>query len=741
MENNRILFSLIKSHKWVEFADFLKENDDIDVNIRDNSGNYLINYAITFNHKETVSLLIHHGSRLDIIDAEGRSILYTPIKYEYIDVLNLLLYFNTTNIGISLTDISDNNGNIPLHYAIKTQNIKIINILLQFGSDVNITNHKQQNSLHLAIQTTSVDVCKKILNTNVNINARTDTGETALHIACNEQLVNVVKLLIKFGININIQDYEYQFTALHYSVNLNNIKLTSLLLNANADPNIQDVLGNTPLHYAIIETNYNILDYMINKSSSKNIINYNIYNITSKLPIHILLENQSVLSNTYMNTMILGSNLNFKDNTGQTALHYLSKDNLWLGYIDILKTKKMNIFIKNNKGDRPIDYVDKTHLDKYINMVVESYIYALKTFSFIWKAEWENMCKKELPFNKLSKKELDIITRYIEIKKITNKNNVCYDIIKNKLLEMYKSKEDMCGYTSYPTKKDQKCIKIKDLPNVEFCTFTGNVLDILIGLIYILKKFPYACSTLTKKFIKNNKLCEYYKTIGIYTNTRCIFLNFEIVWVYQKLFISDEFVNKFKKCIANKNNKFVIIPLGIQMRNGSHSNYMIYDIKTKEVERFEPYGATGPHKFDYNGDLLDNILSRKFKNIDSSIKYFSPKNYMPKIGLQYFDVVETNRKKIGDPGGFCALWSIWYVDMRLTYYQVTRKSLVRKIIKIIKTQNMSFRNLIRNYSVTITNLRDQLFKNANMTINDWLNDRYDEEQLITLIKELVKMID
>ena len=70
-------------------------------------------------------------------------------------------------------------------------------------------------------------------------------------------------MLIKFGIKINIQDYEYQFTALHYSVNLNNIKLTSLLLNANADPNIQDVLGNTPLHYAIIETNYNILDYHV----------------------------------------------------------------------------------------------------------------------------------------------------------------------------------------------------------------------------------------------------------------------------------------------------------------------------------------------------------------------------------------------------------------------------------------------------------------------------------------------
>ena len=118
MEANRLLFEYVKKQKWKDIIEHLKETDDIDVNIRDNNNNYLITYAILFNKKDVVSLLINKGSKLDVIDDDGRSILYMAIKYGYTDILKLLLNFNRTHIGISLVDIQDRNGNIPLHYAI-----------------------------------------------------------------------------------------------------------------------------------------------------------------------------------------------------------------------------------------------------------------------------------------------------------------------------------------------------------------------------------------------------------------------------------------------------------------------------------------------------------------------------------------------------------------------------------------------------------------------------------------------
>src|SRR5438874_777676 len=77
--------------------------------------------------------------------------------------------------------------------------------------------------------------------------------------------------------------------------------------------------------------------------------------------------------------------------------------------------------------------------------------------------------------------------------------------------------------------------------------------------------------------------------------------------------------------------------------------------------------------------LLHIILSLRFSDIDPIVKYISPDKYLPKIGLQYFDIFESKTTKIGDPVGFCALWSIWYTNMRLTYPDIERKKLINKI--------------------------------------------------------------
>ena len=118
------------------------------------------------------------------------------------------------------------------------------------------------------------------------------------------------------------------------------------------------------------------------------------------------------------------------------------------------------------------------------------------------------------------------------------------------------------------------------------------------------------------------------------------------------------------------------------------------------------------------------------------IKYVSPYDYLPKIGFQLFDNYEKNKKKIGDPGGFCALWSIWYVDMRLAHPDIDRKVLVKTLIKTIHNTNNSFKDVIRNYSIEITSLRDKLLKYGNIDINDWMNDNYNSKQYEKLINAI-----
>jgi len=158
--------------------------------------------------------------------------------------------------------------------------------------------------------------------------------------------------------------------------------------------------------------------------------------------------------------------------------------------------------------------------------------------------------------------------------------------------------------------------------------------------------------------------------------------------------------------ITIKNNNYLVIPIGIELSNGSHANILFWDIKNKTIERFEPNGSNYPIGLNYNPELLDSILYSRFKELDKDITYLKPKNYLPKIGFQLLDIFETKKKKIGDPGGFCALWAIWYVDMRLSYPEIAPQSLVTKLIKNIRINNISVKNMIRNYAINVIRNRE-----------------------------------
>ena len=292
---------------------------------------------------------------------------------------------------------------------------------------------------------------------------------------------------------------------------------------------------------------------------------------------------------------------------------------------------------------------------------------------------------------------------------------------------------------SYPLKNNKINIAISEGDKLKYCTFTGSTMDILIGLIFLLNKHKTACSVLNKNFKENKELNKYYKSVNM-CGSKCEFLNYEIVWIRNRLYLPENFHDNMKKCLKATNKNFIIVPLGIELPEGNHSNYIIYDKILNEVERFEPHGHGSPIGFDYNANGLDNKLTSIFTDINHNVKYVSPKDFLPKISFQMLDTYERNQSKIGDPGGFCALWSIWYVDMRLTYHNSTRNELVKEMITVLKKKNISFKNLIRNYAKNIMDIRDGIFSNAGIDVNDWLNDQYTAQQSDTIIDELIVKI-
>jgi ankyrin repeat protein len=739
------MFRLLRNHEDDEFMKHLNQDDTLDLNYRDNQENYLITYAIRFNKKDIVKLLLIKGSRYDVVDKVGRSILYDAIESDYGDILKIILDHAETSIGIVITDIRDVNGNIPLHYAIKFKNLHATRILADYGSKMYIEDEDGHNALHLAIKSKNISIVKAVTAVQTNFDAKNKKGDTALHMAINYQYTDIVKHILSQGADPNIPDNDSNFTPVHYAVGWNNYEILSLLIEAGAILDSQDVYGNVPLMYAVKERNDRCFDLIAEHKT-----NLNAWNIEGKIVLHEALdsyEKDSVDSKKYIDMLIKNSNVSHQDSHGNTCLHYLVSLGIWKDYIDILVNKKLNIFAKNSNSQMVVDFVEGDDYELLLDTVTESYMIYLRMEGNEWKNEIDKICSRDLI--DLTDEQRTLLktispppSKSKKSKKSKKSGNICYDIIGDKLRKVHKmiiTKELECCQRSYPHNADDM-ITIDEGIMLDITTFTGSLLDVLIGLLYLLRKHSNSCSILNMDSSPNQGLCDFYRSMGLIMNGRCEFFNFEIVWIEYKLYMVDNFSDMFFKCVKSE-ARFIIIPVGIEMKSGSHANYLIYDKQIKELERFEPHGGTTPIGFNYNSRQLDDILEQYIESIDPDIKYIRPDDFIPKIGFQIMDSQETQTHRIGDPGGFCALWSIWYVDQRITYSHYSRERLIEELFSNIRSNGISYRNLIRNYSRNICQERDKLLSRIDIDINDWLNERYTNNMLdkfMTILNSEIK---
>lgn len=713
MENKYNPFELIKSHQYSKLIDIIKSDENIDLNEVDETNTYLIQYAILFRQKQLVALLISKGCKLDIMDSDGRSILYVPIKYGYNEIVSLLINFSDVVVGIPLLELQDKNKNIPLHYAIMFNKYDIIFEILQTDHNFSFKDINGNTALHLMIKnikSDKTDLIKLMLSKRIGLSYTNNDGQNALHMAIDTDSYDTCEILLNGGINIDTETVESHITPLLQATINNNISILKLLLKYKPDVNSQDIYGNSSLIHSIMNKSKQIIEQLYPIS------NVNLVNISGKSAIYLFFESEydlSTLDEYYFKEILLKSDINLQDNQGKTLWHYLVENDIWITYSDILINKKNKIFIQDINGITPYEFIKKKqktkdYFNKFIDLIANSF------YNYLIAKPYLN-------------------THNIELK-TDQKNNALKQI--KKLIE-----ED---HISYPSKKKSYCMSEIDITNIKFSSYTGIGLDIVCGLLYLLEKHKNVDTTLTDNFIDNPILSEYYKSNGILTEG--LFLNYEIIWSFQRLFIPSILNNKIKEFSKDTKKQFLVIPLGIELSNGSHANILLYDKAKGEIERFEPYGKSFPPGYNYNPINLDqnikNLFNSLFEDSEFKCNYISPSDYEPKIGLQLLDTQEyTKEKNIGDPGGFCGAWSLFYVEMRINNKNIPKNDLIGNLINHIRLKRVTFRSVIRNFTKNITDIRDKILMKGDIDINVWLNDTYNKDQWTIVTGEIKRLIN
>lgn len=166
---------------------------------------------------------------------------------------------------------------------------------------------------------------------------------------------------------------------------------------------------------------------------------------------------------------------------------------------------------------------------------------------------------------------------------------------------------------------------------------------ILLFLLYLAEKHRDMCALFTES-----------RKIMVFTE------DYSIVWSCDekktcKITIPDGLISMIETCTK----RFIVIPLVLKQPGlENHINVLIYDRDQNILERFEPHGFTFAEE--YNSNLLDVQLETLFKEIiNPKMTFKSPENACP---FQSFDIATS----FGGPTGFCAAWSLYYVDARLS---------------------------------------------------------------------------
>lgn len=183
------------------------------------------------------SLLNENPKLANQQDDDNRLAIHWAISFNHKDIVNLLV--STINFD---PDVQDGSGWTPLMIAASVKDgEEMVDILLEKEADINAKNFAGQTALHLIASKKNIDLARRLLNHKPAASARLcdKRGQYPIHRAAAVGSVPMVELLIKHNSPINAADISGQ-TPLHHAIAEGHGDTAISLLKAGVDTKKRD---------------------------------------------------------------------------------------------------------------------------------------------------------------------------------------------------------------------------------------------------------------------------------------------------------------------------------------------------------------------------------------------------------------------------------------------------------------------------------------------------------------------
>lgn len=132
---------------------------------------------------------------------------------------------------------------------------------------------------------------------------------------------------------------------------------------------------------------------------------------------------------------------------------------------------------------------------------------------------------------------------------------------------------------------------------------------------------------------------------------------------------------------------------------GNHSNVVVIDPVHRTIDRFDPEGGQQDPE-------IDRFLSSRLQKHQqlSTFEYLGPAG---SHSLQLMESMARDHRP-GDPGGFCTVWCMWYLELRLSNPGLHPSSDDLWVGATEKLRAKGIRKHIRAYSLALSSYKNQM---------------------------------
>nr|ACO15472.1 26S proteasome non-ATPase regulatory subunit 10 [Caligus clemensi] len=171
--------------------------------------------------------------------------------------------------------VQDEPGRTILHWAASLGSVDAVEWFLKNDFNLNASDDALWTPLIIASSAGHEKVVRTLLSFGASVNARTDQGRSAFFYACSRNRTSIANMLADANADMNIQD-NLGASPLHRAVGVGHVELLINIFEKFpklVDPNLRDLQGNTPLHIACEDGNFACLEVFLKAGSDPSIQN------------------------------------------------------------------------------------------------------------------------------------------------------------------------------------------------------------------------------------------------------------------------------------------------------------------------------------------------------------------------------------------------------------------------------------------------------------------------------------